>query len=92
LEAPLKSSIFLDVLSVFGQRGGTDAPQFTASKHGLQEIGCIHGTFAFASTEDQVNFVNKQYYLSLGLLDLRQDSLQPFFELTSILSSCYKLG
>jgi hypothetical protein len=90
LEAALKSRVLLDVLAVLVKGGSTDASQLSAGKHGLQKVGGVHGTVGTASTDDHVNLVeekNDGVALLSGLLDFLQNSLEAFFEFTSVLGT-----
>ena len=45
LEAPLEGGILFDVLTVFGNGGGTDGSELTACERRFENVGGIHGTF-----------------------------------------------
>ena len=87
LKAALEGRVFFDVFAEFVQRGGTDAVQFPAGEHGLQQVAGVHGPLGFARADDGVQLVDEEHDLALGALDFFQDRFQPFFELAAELGT-----
>src|SRR5450432_3216561 len=69
LEAALEGGIFLDVLLVFVQGGGTDGAKFAACQGRFEHVGSVHRAFGSASADEGVEFVHEQNDLSVGLGD-----------------------
>ena len=59
LKTTHKSFVFLKVLLVFIEGGGTHCAQLTSSQCRLQNIGCIHGAISATSANKRVYFVDK---------------------------------
>ena len=73
---------------IFFQCRGSDNLNL-ASGHGrLENIGCIHGTFCAARTNNCMKFVNKQKDLA-GLPNLFNYIFDAFFKLSPIFGSCH---
>ena len=87
LEPAFQSGVFLDILAVLVQGGGTDAVQLAAGQHGLEQVAGIHGTVGLAGTHDGVQLINEEDDLALALLDLVQHALQAFLELAAVLGT-----
>ena len=81
LETTLQCGVFLDVLLVFIERGGTNHTQFAACEHGLEHIARIHAAFGLARADQRVHFVNEHDVQSVGRDNFRQHRLETFFEL-----------
>ena len=60
LEAALEGGIFLDVLSILIEGGGTDTVQLATRQHRLEHIARVHCTFRLARTDDRMQLINKQ--------------------------------
>ena len=60
LEAALQGGIFLDVLSIFVERGGTNAVQLAAGQHRLEHVGGVHSAFGGARPDHRVQLVDEQ--------------------------------
>ena len=85
LEAALEGGVFLDILTVLIQRGGTDAVQLAAGQHGLQQVAGVHRTVGLACADDGVQLIDEEDDLALALLYLVQDALQALLELAAVL-------
>ncbi len=85
LKAPLERRIFLDVLAVLVERRRADGVQLAAREHRLQHVRGVHRPFGGAGADDGVELVDEQDHLALGVGDLLEHRLQPFFELAAIL-------
>ena len=46
LETALQGSVLLDALAILIERGGTDTLDDTSCQGWLQDVGCIHASFA----------------------------------------------
>ena len=84
LEAPLKGRVFLNVLTVFVQRGRADSPQFTTSQRGLQHVGRVNGAFRGAGTDQRMQFVDKKNDLPLRVFDFLEHGFEPVLKLPAI--------
>ena len=88
LEAPLQGGVLLDVLAVLLECGGADHPQFTAGQHRLDHVARVHRRLtAGARTHDGVQFVDERDDLTGRVLDVVEDGLEPFLELTAVLGA-----
>ncbi len=87
LEPSLQCLVFLKVLLVLVERGGTDAAQVAAGQGWLEDVGGIHGTAALAGTHQGVDLVDEQDDLALGLGDLVDDRLESLLKLALILGT-----
>ena len=84
LETALQGGVFLDILSVLVQRGGTNAVQLAAGQHGLEQVARVHGTIGLAGTHDGVQLINEEDDLALTLLDFVQHALQALLKLAAV--------
>ena len=82
LEAPLERRVLLDVLAIFVQRGRADRAQAASGERRLQHVRGIHRALARARADQRMQLVDEQDDLAVRLLDLLQDSLKAFFELS----------
>ena len=87
LETAFQGLVFLEILLVFGQGGGTDCPQLATSQCRLEDVGGIHGSFAAAGTHQGVNLIDKEDNLAVGLVNLTDDAFQPFLKLALVLGT-----
>ena len=86
LEPALQRRILLDVLAVLVQGGGADHPQLAAGQHRLEHVGRIHRALAGgAGADDGVQLVDEGDDLSVGILDLLEDGLEPLLEFAAVL-------
>ena len=75
LEPAFECGVLLYVLAVLVECCCTDHAQFASSKHGLEHVSGIHRRVAAgARTDNGVKFVDESDYLTVGLLDLIEDS------------------
>ncbi|CDC30491.1 putative uncharacterized protein [Faecalibacterium sp. CAG:82] len=84
LETAFQGGVFLDILAVLVQRGGTNAVQLAAGQHGLEQVARVHGTIGLAGTHDGVQLINEEDDLALTLLDFVQHALQALLKLTAV--------
>ncbi len=75
------------MFSVLVERGGPDAVEFPPCQHGFQDIACIHGSLSSSGTYHRMKLIDKEDDMALGLLNLLEDSLQPFLKLAPILGT-----
>ena len=87
LEAPRESRVLLDVLAVLVEGSGADAMQFTTGQSRLQHVGGVHRPFRLAGADKGVQLVDEQHDLAGRGGDLRQNRLQPLFELAAVLGA-----
>ena len=76
------------MLAVLVQCRCANAVQFATRQHRLQHVGGIHCAFRGPSTDQRMQFVNKEDNRALGTRHFFQDRLQAFLKLTAILGSC----
>ena len=87
LKTPGKRAVFLEDTTEFLIRCGTNTLQFTRCQHWLDKIGCIHYTTGGSTcTDNSVDFINKEYR-TLFLLQLTENRLKTFLEITAILGT-----
>ena len=88
LEAPLEGCVLLDVLPVLIEGRGTDHAQLASRQHRLEHVAGIHGALATgARADDGVQLVDEGDDLTVRLLDLIEDGLEPLLELAPVLGS-----
>ena len=87
LEPPLQGRVFLNVLAVLIKGGGTNAAQFAAGQHRLEQVAGIHGTTGGPGSHHGVDFIDEQHDLTIAAGDFFEHGLEPFFELTAVLSA-----
>ena len=85
LESPFERRVFLDVLAVLVERGGTDHAQLAASQQGFEHVGRIHRALGRARADHGVHLVDEGYDLALGVGDLLEHGLEALFELAAVL-------
>ena len=88
LETTCQCGIFLNVLTVLVQCGGTNTMQFTSGKHRFQHVACIHGSVCLTGSDDQVKFIDEEDDLSLAFLYFFKDGFETFLEFTTVLRTC----
>ena len=84
LEAAFERGVFLDVLAIFVQRGGADGAQLSAGERRLQHVRGVDRAFSGTSSDERVQFIDKQNDLALRVFDLLEDSLQSVFKFAAI--------
>ena len=90
LKAPLERSIFLEVLTVFIQRGCTDTMQFTTCQGRLEHVTGIHRTLRLTGANHGVQFIDKQNDLTFLLGKVMEYRFEPFFKLATKLGTRYQ--
>jgi UDP-N-acetylmuramyl pentapeptide phosphotransferase/UDP-N-acetylglucosamine-1-phosphate transferase len=60
LETAFQSRVFFNVFAVFINGCCSNAVQFTAGKHGLEQIAGVHGSFCFSCSDNGMQFINKE--------------------------------
>ena len=85
LEAALERCVLLDVLAVLVQRRGADRTKLATGQHRLEEICRVDRAFRGPCADDRVQLVDEEDDLTGRVLDLAEDGLEPFLELTSVL-------
>ena len=88
LEAAFQGFVFLEVLLVFVESCRADGSQFSTGQCRLEDVGCIHCSFAFACPHESVYLIDEEYYLALGLDDFVDDRFESFLKLAFVLCSC----
>ena len=85
LEPSLQGGILFDVLAIFVQCGRADHAQLAPGEHWLEHVAGIHRALALASADDRVQFVEEGDDLTIAVLDLLEDGLEPLLELAAVL-------
>ena len=80
LKAALQRAVLLHVPAILVQRGRTDAVQFAARQHGLQQIGGVHRPIRSARPDHGVQLVDEEDHLALGRLNFLEHGLEPLLE------------
>jgi hypothetical protein len=73
------------VLAVLVERRRSDGPQLTAGEHRLEHVRRVDCALGSTGADDRVQLVDEEDDLAGRVLDLREDSLEPFFELAAVL-------
>src|SRR4029453_11592028 len=81
LEASLEGGVLLDVLAVLVEGRGADGVELAAREHRLEQVGRIHRALGGSGTDHGVELVDEQDDLSVAVLDLLEDGLEPLLEL-----------
>ena len=84
LEAALQGGVLLDVFPVVIQGGGANALKLAAGQRRLKYVGGVHGAFSGAGAHQHVHLIYEQDTVARAL-QLLDDLLQPFLELTTVL-------
>ena len=64
LEAAFQCFVLFKVLLILVEGRCADTSQFATSQCGFQDVGGIHSAFTFSSTNQSVDFINKENYVS----------------------------
>lgn len=86
LETPFECTVFLNALTVFIERRGTDALYCSPGKRWFQYIGCIHRAWSRAGTDDSVYLVDENNDVRI-LFNLFYQRTDTFFKLSAIFRS-----
>ena len=87
LETARQSGVFLDVLAVFGERGGADAAQFAARQRRLQHVGGVDGAFRSARADQRVQLVDEADDFAVRFGDFLEYGFQAVFEFAAELGA-----
>ena len=87
LESTLQCLILLEVLLILVEGGCTDGSQLATSQGWLQDVGCIHGTFATTCTYEGMNLIDEEDDVAVGVGYFLDNALQALLELTFVLST-----
>ena len=90
LETALQSRIFLNVLTVFIQRGRTDTMKLASCQKRFQQVTGIHGAIGLTCAYNQMQFIDEQDNLSFTLSDFFQNCFQTLLKFTSVFGTCYQ--
>src|SRR5918992_2481932 len=83
LETALERTIFLDRVSVFIERGGADAVQFTPCQSRFQHIARIHRTLRLAGTDHGVQLIDKEDDPAFVFGQILEHGFEPLLELAA---------
>jgi len=84
--------LLLDPLPVLVQRGGADHAQLTAGQHRLEHVARVHRALGRTRADHRVQLVDEGDDLTVALLDLVQDGLEPLLELAAVLGPGHHRG
>ena len=87
LETTLQCRVFLNILTVFIQCGGTDTVQFAPRQHRLQHIAGIQRSISLTGSNNRMQLINKQDDLSVAVLHIIQYSFQTLLKFAPVLRS-----
>ena len=87
LETALKRLVCLEILLVLVQGRGSDGPEFTPCKGGLQDVRGIHGSGGPTGSNEGVDLIDEQDDLTGAVHNFLNDSLEPLLELALVLRS-----
>ena len=90
LETAFQRLVFLEILLVFVEGGGTDGAQFASCQGRFQDVGGIHGTFASAGTHQRVDLVDEEDDASIALGHLVDDTLETLLKFTFVFGASHK--
>ena len=85
LEAPLERGVLLDVLPVLVERRRTDRAELAAREHRLEQVRSVDRTLRSPRAHDRVQLVDEEDDVAGGVLDFRENGLEPLLELTAVL-------
>ncbi|MNI35930.1 hypothetical protein D3C73_899670 [compost metagenome] len=85
LETTFERRVFLYILAIFVQRGGTDAVQFPTCQRRFQHIAGIHCAIGFTRADHSVQFINKQNDAAFLFGQIAQHRFQTLFKFTAVL-------
>ena len=75
------------MFAIFVQCGRADHAQLAAGEHRLEHVAGVHGALALAGADNGVQFVEERDDLTVAVLDLLEDGLQPLLELAPVLGT-----
>ena len=75
LETAFEGLVLFKIFLILVEGGGTDAAELAAGQGRLKDVCGIHGALAFACTHKGVDFVDKEYYLTIGACHFVDNSL-----------------
>ena len=87
LEPSLQSSVFLNVQTIFLQRGGADDLHRAAPERGLEDVCRVDRALGRARADDRVQLVDEEDHVAHAL-HLAQHGLHEVFKVAAILRSC----
>ena len=87
----LQGGIFLDVGAEFLVGGGTDHLYLAPGQHGLEDAGCVDGTFCRTGTHNGVELVHEQDGRAIPH-QFFQKVLEPFLKVAAVLGARHKAG
>src|SRR6056297_1092407 len=88
LEPSLQCPIFLNVLTVFIQGGGTNGLNLTPRESGFEHVGGVQGTGGATGTYNGMDLIDEQD--DIGIFGkLIEDGFHPFLKLSAIFGAGY---
>ena len=85
LEASFERWVFLYILAILIESGGTHHAQFATCQHGFNHVAGVHRTFRTTSTYKHVHLVDEGDDLAIGVCNFFQHCLEALFKFTAIL-------
>ncbi|MPM08750.1 hypothetical protein SDC9_55064 [bioreactor metagenome] len=82
LKTPFKSFVFFEIFLVFLECGCTYGTQLAPRQCRFQNIGRIHGALICPCSNQSMNFVNKEDYLTVAVNHFLDHAFQPLFKFT----------
>src|SRR5690606_35314421 len=89
LEPAVERFIFLNVHSVLIESRGTNALQFASCECWFEDVASIERSACSTRSNDSMQLIDEEDYIPV-LLEFVHYRLHPFFELTTILCTCYE--
>ena len=84
LESAFQSLVLLEVFLKFVQRGRSDCAQFATRQRRFENVCRIHRAVGFAGTDEGVNLVDEEQYLSVARNNFLHDPFQTLLEFALI--------
>ena len=88
LEASFQGTVFLDVLTVFVQGGGTDALQLATCQGRLEHVAGIERAVGVARAYESVDFIDKEDDVAV-VFQLVEDGFDAFLKLAAVFGASH---
>ena len=91
LEAALQCLVFLNILLVLLERGGSNGVQFAAGQRRFQQVSRVHCALpAAAGPDERMNLVDEKNNLTVGVGYFFDHGFEAFFKLALVLGTRYQ--
>jgi len=84
LETALQCGIFFDVFAVFAGSCRANQVQFTAGKHGFENVSSVHRAFRGARANDGMQLINEEDDIAFSIGHLFQGSFQTLLKFAAV--------